>query len=177
MQTAPTGRTRRRLLPLPDVAGLGGAIAGFLAGLVMIGISPLLSLLTGISIWEPPRLIAATLLGPEVATESGFAFTPVLTGTLLHMAVSVGLGLIFGIVFRRVFHMTTEFGTPMLFGLCYGLLIFLVGYAFLLPAINPLVRDSYLMPLIVQNMVFGVCLGMFYLWLRPQPYSQGNTRS
>jgi hypothetical protein len=70
---------------LPDIVGLGGAVAGLLAGLAMIGVSPLLSLLTGIGIWEPPKLIAATVYGPEVIDTPGFVLLPVVTGTLLHL--------------------------------------------------------------------------------------------
>ncbi len=159
-------RTRR----LPNIMGLGGAVAGFLAGIVMIVLSPLLSLLTGISIWLPPKLIAATVLGPAVANTPGFAFGPVVIGGALHLVTSVVLGLIFGIVFNRVFHVTTDFGTPLLLGLVYGLLIFVLAYAVVLPVLNPMLASSWLAPLIAQNMVFGICLGGFYTLLRPRPY-------
>jgi hypothetical protein len=155
---------------LPDIAGLGGAVAGFLAGVVMILLSPLLSLLTGIGVWEPPKLIAATVLDPSVVETPGFALGPVLVGTGLHMVISVLLGFLFGLVFHRLLHLTTDFGTPLLLGLCYGLLIFFVAYVFVLPVVNPILRASWLAPFVAQNMVFGICLGGFYTLLRPQPY-------
>lgn len=155
---------------IPDIAGLGGAIAGFFAGIVMILLSPLLSLLTGIGIWEPPKLIAATLLGPSVVQMPGFAAGPVVVGTIVHLLISVLLGFLFGLIFHRLLHLTTDFGTPLLVGLCYGLVIFFVAYVVVLPVVNPLLRDSWLAPFIAQNMVFGICLGGFYTLLRPQPY-------
>lgn len=155
---------------IPDIAGLGGAIAGFLAGIVMILLSPLLSLLTGIGIWEPPKLIAATILGRSVVQLPGFVAGPVLVGTLLHLLISVVLGFLFGLTFHRLLHLTTDFGTPLLVGLCYGLVIFFLAYVVVLPVVNPLLRDSWLAPFIAQNMVFGICLGGFYTLLRPQPY-------
>ena len=162
---------RVRTRQLPDIVGLGGAVAGFLAGVVMILLSPLLSWLTGIGIWEPPKLIAATILGPSaVANTPGFDFVPVMVGGALHLVTSVVLGLIFGIVFNRVFHVTTDFGTPLLLGLVYGLLIFFLAYAVILPVLNPMLASSWLAPLIAQNMVFGICLGGFYTMLRPRPY-------
>jgi uncharacterized membrane protein YagU involved in acid resistance len=161
---------RRLRTRLPNVMGLGGAVAGLLAGIVMIVLSPLLSVLTGIGIWEPPKLIAATVLGPAVANTPGFAFGPVVIGGALHLVTSMVLGLIFGIVFNRVLHLTTDFGTPLLLGLVYGLLIFVLAYAVVLPVVNPLLRNSWLAPLIAQNMVFGICLGGFYTLLRPRPY-------
>ncbi len=161
---------RVRTRQLPDIVGLGGAVAGFLAGVVMIILSPLLSLLTGIGIWEPPKLIAATVLGPAVANTPDFALGPVVIGAMLHLVTSVVLGLIFGIVFNRVLHLTTDFGTPLLLGLVYGLLIFFLAYAVVLPVVNPTLGNSWLAPLIAQNMVFGICVGGFYTLLRPRPY-------
>ena len=163
---------RVRTRQLPNIMGLGGAVAGFLAGIVMIVLSPVLSLLTGIGIWVPPKMIAATVLGPSVAETPGFELVPVMVGGGLHLVTSVVLGLIFGLVFNRVFHVTTDFGTPLLLGLCYGLLIFVLAYAVILPVINPMLGSSWVAPLIAQNMVFGICLGGFYTLLRPRPYDE-----
>ncbi len=163
---------RVRTRHLPNIMGLGGAVAGLLAGVVMIMVSPVLSVLTGIGIWEPPKLIAATVLGPAVLSTPDFALGPVMVGGALHLVTSVVLGLIFGIVFNRVFHVTTDYGTPLLLGLVYGLLIFVLAYAVILPVINPMLGSSWVAPLIAQNMVFGICLGGFYTLLRPRPYDE-----
>jgi len=174
MRSSVRQQSSTRFRALPDVPGLGGAVAGLLAGVVMVLVSPLLSLLTGIGIWEPPKLIAAA--APwyrEAALETpGFALEPVLTGTVIHFATSVVLGIIFGLIFHRLLHLTTSFGTPVLIGLIYGLVIFIVAYAVVLPAMNPMLRDSLLAPFVAQNMVFGACVGLFFMWLRPQPYTE-----
>ncbi len=151
--------------------GLGGAVAGFLAGAVMVLLSPILSLLTGIGIWEPPKLIAATVLGPSAVAEPGFVLGPVLIGTVLHFATAVILGTIFGLVFHRLFHLTTSFGLPVMIGLCYGLLIFIIAFFVVLPYANPMLTESDMVPVLVQNMVFGMCLGFLYILVRPEPYS------
>lgn len=156
---------------LPDVVGLGGAVAGFLAGAVMVLLSPILSWLNGISLWEPPRLIAATVLGPAALTGTGFAIQPVLIGLIVHMITSVVLGIIFGIVLNRVLHLTTDFGLPIYVGLSYGLIVFFVAYFILLPFLNPMLRENYIPSLVAQNVVFGMCLGIFYTLLRPVPYT------
>ena len=161
---------------LPDVIGLGGAVAGFLAGAVMVVISPLLSMLSGISIWEPPKLIAAALLGSSAVSEPGFILGPVLLGTLIHFVVSIALGFMFGVVSHRILHMTTDFGMPVYAGLCYGLLIFFVAYFVILPQVNPTLLESGtgMGPVIAQNLVFGVSLGIFYMLVRPEPYLDGR---
>jgi hypothetical protein len=170
MRRSLTGTRQAVSERLPDIKGLGGAIAGLLSGVVMIMLSPLLSLLTGVGIWEPPKLIAATVLGARVVETPGFTLGPVVVGGALHLLTSVILGLLFGLIFHRLLHLTTDFGTPLLLGLCYGLVIFFLAYAVVLPVLNPTLRDSWLAPFIAQNMVFGVCLGGFYTLLRPQPY-------
>jgi hypothetical protein len=155
---------------LPDVVGLGGAVAGLLAGAVMVLLSPILSWLTGISLWEPPKIIAATVYGSSVVNNAGFEVGPVLTGTLIHFAISIVLGAIFGIVMNRMFHLTTDFGLPALIGLCYGLIIFFFAY-FIAPLVNPVVNQYSMGAVIAQNLAFGICLGIFYSLVRPQPYT------
>jgi hypothetical protein len=157
---------------LPDIIGLGGAVAGFLAGLAMIVVSPLLSLLTGIGVWEPPKHIAATVYGPAVLDTPGFVLGPVVTGTLLHMLIATVLGSLFGILINRVLHLTTDFGFPIYVGLVYGLLCFLVSFFIILPVVNPTLQNSYMGPVMVQHLVFGIGLGLFYTVVRPLPYTE-----
>jgi hypothetical protein len=171
MQRSVNKQTRVSRWHLPDIMGVGGAVSGLLAGGVMVLLSPLLSLLTGIGIWEPPKLIAATVLGPSAIAEPGFVIGPVLIGTLLHFVTAVVLGTIFGIVFHRLLHLTTSFGLPAMIGLCYGLLIFIIAFFVILPYANPTLRDSDMVPVLVQNIVFGIFLGLFYTLVRPEPYS------
>ena len=109
--------------PLPDVIGLGGAIAGLAGGVAMAVVAALLSASMGQDIWHEPKRIAAIVYGPAALAASGFDLGPVLVGTLIHLLVSALLGAIFGIVTRRWLHLTSDFGTPVMAGLVYGLLI------------------------------------------------------
>ncbi len=61
-------------------------------------------------------------------------------------------------------------------GLCYGLLIFFVAYFIVLPQANPRLIESGTGkgPVIVQNLVFGLCLVIFYMMVRPMPYMHGR---
>lgn len=156
---------------LLESVGIGGAVSGLLAGVVMIALSPLLSALTGIGMWDPPKLIAATVVGQAALATPGFAVGPVAIGTAVHLALSVSFGFVFGVVFRQMFHLTTDFGLPLLVGLCYGLLIFGGAFAVVLPALNPPFRTLYEAPMLLQNLIFGISLGGFYTLLRPQAYT------
>jgi len=168
--TSPT--VRPAVSPLPDIVGLGGAIAGLGGGLAMAITGAIISASLDGDIWLEAKQIATVVYGPSVATLPGFAAGPVIVGTLLHLIVSAVLGAIFGIVTRRVLHLTSDFGTPLMAGLIYGLLIWLVGYLVVLPLVNPLLRDnSYAPAFIIQHLVYGAVTGLLYTWLRPQPYS------
>ena len=162
----------RRRLELPNIIGLAGAVAGLLAGIVMVLFSPILSLLSGIDIWVPPKLIAATVYEPSVLDTPGFALEPVLMGTAIHFGTSIVLGFIFGVVFNRLLHLPTDYGMPLLVGMVYGILIFFLAYALVLPVLNPTLRDFMIAPFLAQNMVFGICVGVLYTWLRPIPYAE-----
>jgi hypothetical protein len=162
---------RRAVSPLPDIVGLGGAVAGLIGGLAMAIVGAIISASLGGDIWLEAKQIAAIVYGPA-ATQPGFAAGPVLVGTLLHLLVSTAFGALFGIVTRRIFHLTSEFGTLLMAGLIYGMLIWLVGYFVVLPLINPLLRETYAPAFIVQHLVYGAVTGLIYSWLRPQPYDQ-----
>ena len=163
---------QHRRWALPDVVGLGGAVAGLGAALVMVLLSPLLSLLSGVSIWTPPKLIAATVYGPRVVATPDFALGPVLTGLGVHLVTSIILGVGFGVIYHRLLHLTTAFGLALLLGLCYGIGIFIVAYFVVLPTIDPPLAEAVLAPFLAQNLVFGLCLGSLYGWLRPHPYHE-----
>lgn len=164
---------RRRVLP--DVPALGGVIAGLMAGAVMVLLSPLLSLLMGVNLWVPPKLIGATMpwVDGVAATVPGFDLVPVLTGALLHFVMSALLGAMFGLFFRGL-GLPSAFGLPVLIGLVYGIVIFVGAFFVALPLINPTLASSNPGPVVAQNVVFGVCLGLFYGMVRPRPYVEGG---
>jgi hypothetical protein len=168
--TSPT--VRPAVSPLPDIVGLGGAVAGLGGGLAMAIAGAIISASLDGDIWVEAKQIATVVYGPSVAAAPGFAAGPVIVGTLLHLIVAALFGTLFGIVTRRVLHLTSDFGTPLMAGLIYGMLIWLVGYFIVLPLINPLLRNgTYAPSFIVQHLVYGAVTGLLYTWLRPQPYN------
>ena len=171
LSTSPSSlNSRSTASPLPDVIGLGGALAGLAGGVAMAVVAALISAWMGQDIWHESKRIAAIVLGPAALVGSGFELGPVLVGTLIHLFVSALLGAIFGIVTRRWLHLTSDFGTPVLAGLIYGLLIWMVAYFIVLPLLNPALLEVYAPAFIIQHVAYGVVLGLVYMWLRPQPY-------
>jgi len=167
---SPALNPRSSVSPLPDVVGLGGAIAGLAGGVAMAVVAALLSASMGQDIWHESKRIAVIVYGPSALAASGFDLGPVLVGTLIHLLVSALLGAIFGIVTRRWLHLTSDFGTPVMAGLVYGLLIWMAAYFVVLPVLNPALLEVYAPAFIIQHVAYGVVLGLVYMWLRPAPY-------
>jgi hypothetical protein len=152
---------------------LGGAVAGLAGGLAMALVAALISLVQGQDIWLEAKEIAAIVYGPMAIALPGAALGPIVVGTLIHLLVSAALGALFGIVTRRILHLTSDFGMPLLAGLIYGILVWLVMYFLILPLIDSLLRDSTYAPVfIIQHIVYGAVTGLVYTWLRPQPYDE-----
>jgi hypothetical protein len=158
--------------PLPDIVGLGGTIAGLVGGLAMAIVGAIISLTIGGDIWLESKQIAAAVYGPAALASSGFDAGPVLIGTLLHFVVSAAFGALFGIVMRRVLHLTSDFGTMVLAGLIYGMLLWLLAFFVILPLLNPTLLETYAPSFIIQHIVYGVVTGLAYTWLRPLPYNE-----
>jgi hypothetical protein len=162
---------RPAVSPLPDIIGLGGAVAGLGGGIAMAIVGAMISTPLGGDIWLESKQIAAVVYGAAATAQSGFVAGPVIVGTLLHLIVSAALGAIFGILTRRVLRLTSEFGTLIMAGLIYGLLIWMIAYFLVLPSFNPPLRETYAPAFVIQHLVYGAVTGLLYTWLRPQPYN------
>jgi hypothetical protein len=167
--TAPA--LRPRTARLPNIVGLGGTLAGLGGGLAMAIVGMLFARILGQDAWLEPKQIAAVVWGAAALTHTEFDAAPVLVGTLIHFVTSAVVGAIFGIVTRRWLHLPSDFGTPVLAGLVYGLLVWLVAYFVVLPVVDPFLLDSYAPAFIIQHIVYGVVTGLLYAWLRPAPYN------
>jgi hypothetical protein len=161
-------RPRRALVP--DVIGLSGALAGIGGGLAMAVVAALLTRSLDQDIWLQPKAIAALVLGASTAT-AGFAAVPVLVGTLIHLIVSALLGAVYEIIVSRALRLPSDLGTPLLTGLVYGMITWLVAYFVIVPALSPQLLAVYAPAFIIQHIVYGVVTSLLYAYLRPRPYS------
>ena len=155
---------------LPDVIGLKGALAGVGGGLAMAVVAALLTWSLDQDIWLQPKAIAAFVLGSG-ATAPGFAAVPVLLGTLIHLAVSALLGAAFEVVVGRLLRLPSDLGAPLLTGLVYGMVTWLVAYFVIVPVLSPQLLEVYAPAFIIQHIVYGVVTSLLYAYMRPRPYS------
>ena len=169
--------SRRALFPprtvslFADRLALGGALAGLGGGLAMTIVAALLTRALDQDLWLQPKVIAGLVLGSSATAQAGFVAAPVLVGLLIHLAVSVLLGILFAIGMRRIARLPSDYGVPEVAGLAYGLLIWLVAYFVLLPLLAPTLLGIYAPALLIQHIVYGTVAGLLYAVLRPQPYA------
>jgi hypothetical protein len=78
-----------------------GAAAGLVAGLVMSGWKMAEAAVSGAGIWRPPNLIATIVLGPS-ANSGTFDLPAFLTGMVLHLLTSLGMGLVYAALAARL---------------------------------------------------------------------------
>lgn len=169
MQT--TARTRAQLVRLPDVMGLGGALAGLGAGVVMAVVAAIIAGVSGMDIWREVKEIAAPLFPGFNPASPGFATGPIVVGTLVHLFLSAAFGATYSIVTRRIFKLPSDMGVPVLSGLIFGFGLWLVAYFIVLPITNPSLLDMYQPAFIAQHLVYGIVLGLLYAVIRPFPYN------
>lgn len=133
-------------------------IAGLLAGgITMLLWVILLSVVTGGSIWTPFHHIGAILLGEDVLTPSRVIdFRVVLTGTFIHLSLSVVYAIILAFIIHR-----WGLVVGILGGALFGLALYLINYHFftsLYPWFYPL--RSWIA--LVGHIVFGATAGGIY---------------
>lgn len=160
----------RMRLPTETHSISSGVLGGLVGGLVM-PLAPLAySLIRGYGIWYPLNLLAGTLL-PGVDTMSQDAleqFQPVLfgVGISIHVAMSLVLGLIYGVLLPTL----PEIPKPVVWG---SLLMPLAwsGITFgLLEQVNPTFATGLdWLSYVASQFLYGVVVSLAYLWLTHWP--------
>jgi hypothetical protein len=159
-----------RAFMLPDIPGLGGAIAGLIGGAAMTIVGAMLAASVGNDVWLEARQIATMVYGQAALSDPGIG--PIVVGTLLHLLISALLGAVFGIAWRRWLRLPSDYGMPVWVGVSYGIMIWLVAYFVVLPLVNPALLTTYAPSSIIQNLIYGSVTGLVYTQLRPWPYAR-----
>ena len=142
-----------------------GVIGGLLGGLAMIPVALAYGLLSGHGVWYPVNLISATLIRSwQAATGSQlaqFSLAGLLLGLLIHLLMSVALGLAFAIL------LPTFPGTPILWAFVVGPILW-AGATFAgLPLLNPVMAHYIDWPsFAIANILYALVLG---IWVAHTP--------
>ena len=137
---------RARARPASDAA-IDGLFAGLAAGLLM----GIVVILGGLLVGESPAAVLERF-------STGHTTTP-LSGGLMHLAVSVVYGIVFGLLAHALPSRVLRRLPGWLAGLLYGLLLLAVAVGALLPGLNSPLLEIPLWILALGHAVYGLVLG------------------
>lgn len=137
----------------------GGAVAGLVAGLVLSALLILLALSQGQDVWPVVKGAGAPFLGERVR-QPGFDLAAVVVGFASHMAVSLGWGVLFGLIFYGLTRTAT-----LVAGIIWGLVVWVMMFYVVLPLIGlggPPRGPPDLMS-VIGHLVFGFVCGAAFV--------------
>ncbi len=133
-------------------------VAGLIASIAMAMVEMIYEGIWGVGFWSAPVFIAATVLRDlqAVPIPVSFALVPVLVGLAGHMMNSVILGMIFVMLLGK--HLTTRI-QGVSYGVMYAIIVFLLMWFAVLPAIDPVMRALNPFVFVLAHIVWGAVLG------------------
>jgi hypothetical protein len=141
------------------IALSGGVIAGIFGGIVLSLYGLLAAVASGADPWVTFKAPAAPFLADR-AFAPGFDAGAVVLGILIHFAVSIGWGALFGF-----FAFSANAVRTVLFGAAYGVLVWFVMYRLVLPLVGlgALAESAPVGPAILEHIIFGLALAIAFL--------------
>lgn len=133
---------------------LGGLVAGLIGGIAMAMTAMIRAWAVGMGFWLPPKLIAATFFDVE-ALIGGAGVIAV--GLMVHMAMSAGLGMVFGLVGGS----RMSAGAACALGMVYGVVVWTATTYIGLPLVNDVMSERMAMQPVwwfTYHLVFGAML-------------------
>jgi uncharacterized membrane protein YagU involved in acid resistance len=134
---------------------LRGAVGGVLAGLVFAGVTMWFAHSTGGKPDMPLRMISTIVKG-DTAMAAGTT-SPAL-GAVVHVVLSALFGMVFALAVPRF----RTNGTVALAGTVYGLLLYLVNFLVLSPAVFTIFRNANQPFEVFAHLVFGTLLSFAF---------------
>ena len=137
----------------------GGIVAGLIGGAVLSVFMTIMNLASGQDIWVGMKIAGMPFLG-ERALQPGFDLGAVSVGVLSHVAVSMGWGLFFGLLFHGASRGATVVG-----GALWGIFVWLCMYYVVLPMVGlaELVQAAPIGMAVFEHVLFGLAVGLGFL--------------
>lgn len=141
-----------------------GALAGLIAGIVFAALEMLLmALVLGANPWTPVYMIAGIVMGAEALAATGFALGTAVVGVLVHVVLSVLLGLAIGWLVHRF-----DMGMALMAGAVIGVAIYLVNFHVFV-ALFPWFAELRNWITVLNQIIFGMVAAGSYVALRKPP--------
>jgi hypothetical protein len=144
----------------------GGVAAGAIGGAVIAVYLLVMALVQGANMWPVFKMASAPFYG-DAAMRAGFDAGPVLVGVLCHFAISIGWGVLFGLLAYGLSRPMT-----VLAGAGWGLAVWLAMYYVVLPLVGlaEMTRETPVASAIVSHLVFGLGVGIGFLPFQHRKY-------
>jgi hypothetical protein len=141
------------------LAAKGGAIAGIAGGVVISLFMLATNVAAGRDVWMGMKGAGAPFLG-ERAMQPGFDAAAVIVGVLSHFAVSIGWGILFGLLFFGL-----SKGLTMIAGVFWGLVVWIVMFYVVLPVLGlgDMARSAPVGMAILEHVLFGIATAAAFL--------------
>ncbi|MEX3945842.1 hypothetical protein AB4Y44_41295 [Paraburkholderia sp. BR10937] len=140
-------------------------LAGVIAGTVFLVLGVvLMALTTGGSLLEPPRMVAAIILG-RGALQSPQAFTLgiVLVAFVVHFALAIVFTLVLGLIMTS-FNLDSSMGMASLAGCAFAVAVYLINF-YGMTRLFPWFAESRNLAGVIVHIVFGVVAANLYMRL------------
>ena len=142
-----------------------GIVGGAWGGLAMIAVAVIYGISSGQGVWLPVNLIGATLVRDlqiaPLEQLAAFRVDALMVGLTLHMALSIGLGLIFALL------LPTLPGSPLFWAIIIGPLLWALASVLILPLLNPVMAQSVdHLSFFIAHVVYSLVLGW---WIARTP--------
>jgi hypothetical protein len=137
----------------------GGATAGIVGGFVISLFMLASSVAGGRDPWMSMKGAGAPFMG-ERAMQPGFDASAVIVGVLSHFAVSIGWGILFGLLFFGLSKALT-----LAAGVFWGFVVWLVMFYVVLPilGLGEMARSAPVAGAIVEHVLFGIATAAAFL--------------
>ncbi len=138
----------------------GGVVAGIVGGLALAIFLAVVALLNGMPVAPVFKGAALPLFGPERVSSPLWEPGVVVLGTLLHLAVSIVWGVLFGLLFYGMSRAAT-----MLAGIGWGLTVWIGMFYVVLPLTGGfgVTQATPLWQAITMHLVFGLAAAAAFL--------------
>ncbi len=143
-------------------AARAGALAGLCAGVFLTLLMTAMAIARSADVWYGIKGASAPFFG-ERAMAPGFDFWPVLIGLIAHLLISVGWGLLFGLLVDGLGRLAT-----LAAGVAWGFVVWLGMYYVVLPIVglSSMRADTSVGRAIAFHLLFSTALGVAYVVIR-----------
>jgi uncharacterized membrane protein YagU involved in acid resistance len=141
------------------------ALAGVIAGVVFLALGVvLMALMAGGSVLEPPRMVAAILLGRgALQSPQAFSIGIVLAAFGVHFALAIVFALILGLIMTS-FNLDSSMGMASLAGGAFAVVVYLINF-YGMTQFFPWFAEARNLASLFSHIVFGIVAANMYMRL------------